>query len=57
MTQSEQQNLTTKGLTFNKPDIQPFRQELAKNGFYADIRKTSGDKAWALLEQYVGTLS
>jgi TRAP-type transport system periplasmic protein len=57
MTQSEQTNLTAKGLAFNKPDIQPFRQELAKSGFYADIRKTSGDKAWALLEQYVGTLS
>ena len=57
MTQSEQQNLTGKGLAFNKPDTGPFRQELAKAGFYADIRKTSGDKAWALLEQYVGTLS
>jgi len=56
MTLSEQQNLTSKGLTFNKPDIQPFRDALAKSGFYADIKKTSGDEAWALLEKYVGHL-
>jgi tripartite ATP-independent transporter DctP family solute receptor len=56
MTESEQQNLTTKGLTFNQPDIKPFREELAKSGFYADIKKTSGDDAWALLEKYVGHL-
>jgi tripartite ATP-independent transporter DctP family solute receptor len=56
MTQTEQQNLTSKGLAFNKPDITPFRDALAKSGFYADIKKTSGDEAWALLEKYVGHL-
>jgi len=56
MTQSEQQNLTTKGLTFNKPETRPFRDALAKSGFYQDIRKTSGDEAWAMLEKYVGEL-
>jgi tripartite ATP-independent transporter DctP family solute receptor len=56
MTASEQQNLTSKGLAFNKPDIKPFREELAKSGFYADIRKTAGDDGWALLEKYVGEL-
>jgi tripartite ATP-independent transporter DctP family solute receptor len=56
MTDSEQQNLTGKGLTFNKPDTAPFRDALAKSGFYADIRKTSGEQGWALLEQYVGHL-
>ena len=56
MTESEQQNLTSKGLSFNKPDIKPFRVELAKSGFYADIHKTAGDDAWALLEKYVGEL-
>jgi TRAP-type transport system periplasmic protein len=56
MTASEQQNLTAKGLSFNKPDIKPFRVELAKSGFYADIRKTAGDEAWAQLEKYVGEL-
>ncbi len=56
MTGSEQQNLTSKGLSFNKPETKPFRDELAKSGFYADIRKTSGDEGWALLEKYVGHL-
>jgi tripartite ATP-independent transporter DctP family solute receptor len=56
MTGTEQQNLTSKGLSFNKPDIKPFRVELAKSGFYADIRKTAGDEGWALLEKYVGEL-
>ena len=56
MTDSEQQNLTSKGLTFNKPETKPFRVELAKAGFYQDIRKTAGEPGWALLEKYVGQL-
>jgi tripartite ATP-independent transporter DctP family solute receptor len=56
MTQTEQQNLTAKGLTFNTPDTQPFRDELRKNGFYPEMRKASGEQAWALLEKYVGPL-
>ena len=56
MTESERQNLTGKGLAFNKPDTEPFRDALSKSGFYTDIRKTSGDDAWALLEKYVGHL-
>ena len=56
MTDMERKNLTDKGLTFNAPDVQPFRAALAKSGFYQDIRKTSGDEAWTLLEKYVGTL-
>jgi tripartite ATP-independent transporter DctP family solute receptor len=57
MTQTEQQNLTAKGLRFNEPDLKPFREMLAKNGFYTDMKKTAGDKAWALLEKYVGPLT
>jgi tripartite ATP-independent transporter DctP family solute receptor len=57
MTQSEQQNLATKGLTFNAPDLKPFREILAKSGFYPDMKKTAGDKAWGLLEKYVGPLT
>ena len=26
-------------------------------GFYPDMKKTAGDKAWALLEKYVGPLT
>jgi len=57
MTQVEQQNLTAKGLTFNAPDVAPFREVLSKSGFYPDMKKVSGDKAWALLEKYVGPLT
>jgi TRAP-type transport system periplasmic protein len=57
MTKTEQQNLTSKGLTFNSPDTKPFRDVLAKNGFYPDMKKTAGDKAWAMLEKYVGPLT
>jgi TRAP-type transport system periplasmic protein len=57
MTQNEQQNLTGKGLAFNSPDNEPFRDALVKSGFYADMKKTMGDDGWKLLEKYVGTLA
>jgi tripartite ATP-independent transporter DctP family solute receptor len=57
MTKSEQQNLSGKGLTFNSPDNKAFRDVLAKTGFYPDMKKTAGDKGWALLEKYVGPLT
>jgi TRAP-type transport system periplasmic protein len=57
MTKTEQKNLATKGLTFNAPDLKPFRDVLAKNGFYPEMKKTAGDKGWALLEKYVGPLT
>jgi TRAP-type transport system periplasmic protein len=57
MTQSEQQNLASKGLTFNAPDQKPFREALVKSGFYPDMKKTAGDKAWGMLEKYVGPLT
>ncbi len=57
MTTTEQQNLTGKGMTFNAPDVKPFRDALAKSGYYPDMKKTAGDKAWALLEKYVGPLT
>jgi tripartite ATP-independent transporter DctP family solute receptor len=57
MTQSEQQNLAGRGLVFNTPDIKPFREALAANGYYPDMKKVAGDKAWALLEKYVGSLT
>jgi hypothetical protein len=44
-------------MVFNNPDKQPFQDALRKAGFYADMKKKSGDKAWALLEQYVGPLA
>ena len=43
-------------MVFNTPDTKPF-QEALEGGFYADMKKKSGDKAWALLEKYVGALA
>jgi TRAP-type transport system periplasmic protein len=57
MTNNERQNLTAKGLAFNAPDNNPFREVLSKTGFYPDMKKMAGDKAWALLEKYVGPLT
>jgi len=57
MTKTEQENLTKRGMIFNKPDTQPFREVLRKTGFYPDMRKTVGDQPWALLEKYVGGLA
>ena len=49
--------LKTKGLTFNRPDVAPFRSALQKAGFYAEWHKKYGDGPWALLEKYTGKLS
>jgi tripartite ATP-independent transporter DctP family solute receptor len=57
MTKDETQNLTGKGMVFNTPDIKPFQEVLKKAGFYGEMKKKSGDKAWALLEKYVGPLA
>ena len=52
-----QKELEAKGMVFNRPDPAPFREMLAKSGFYAQWRKTYGDEAWTLLEKYSGKLS
>ncbi len=57
MTKQEKQKLTGKGMVFNTPDTKPFQAVLRKTGFYADMKQKSGDKAWALLEKYVGKLT
>ena len=57
MTKNETKKLESKGMVFNSPDTKPFQDELRKSSFYADMKKKSGDKAWALLEQYAGELS
>jgi tripartite ATP-independent transporter DctP family solute receptor len=57
MTAEETKNLTAKGLIFNTPDLKPFREVLKKAGFYGAMKKKSGDKAWGLLEKYVGPLA
>jgi tripartite ATP-independent transporter DctP family solute receptor len=57
MTKEEAQILTGKGMVFNTPDTKPFQELLKKSGYFGEMKKKSGDKAWALLEKYVGPLS
>ena len=51
-----QQDLTTKGLVFNKPDHAPFREKLRAAGFYTEWKAKYGDEAWAILEKSAGKL-
>jgi tripartite ATP-independent transporter DctP family solute receptor len=49
--------LKAKGMAFNAPDAQPFREALRKAGFYGEWRDRYGKEAWAILEKYVGRLA
>jgi TRAP-type transport system periplasmic protein len=51
------QELASKGLTFNQPDVAPFREKLRSAGFYSEWKRKYGDHAWELLEKSVGKLS
>jgi TRAP-type transport system periplasmic protein len=57
MTKKEIENLKGKGMVFNSPDPKPFQDALRKTDFYPQMKKKSGDQAWALLEKYVGNLA
>ncbi len=43
-------------MVFNSPDPKPFQDALRKTDFYPEMKKKSGEEAWALLEKYVGDL-
>jgi len=49
-------SLKQKGLTFNYPEKDQFREALVKAGFYAESKKKYGAEPWAKLEKYAGTL-
>ena len=52
-----EKTLSEKGLTFNRPQLQPFQEALAKAGFYAEWRKKFGDEAWSVLAKYANGLA
>jgi TRAP-type transport system periplasmic protein len=54
---SVREELASKGLVFNQPDVAPFREKLRSAGFYSEWKGKYGDEAWALLEKSVGKLS
>ena len=53
---SLQAKLKGQGMVFNKPAAAPFREELAKAGFYSQWKASYGADAWAVLEKYAGKL-
>ena len=52
-----QQDLASKGLVFNKPNPEPFRDKLRAAGFYAEWKGKYGEEAWTILEKAVGRLA
>ena len=52
-----QKDLTSKGLVFNLPQTDSFRDRMRKAGFYAEWKAKFGDEAWALLERSTGKLA
>jgi tripartite ATP-independent transporter DctP family solute receptor len=52
-----QKELTDKGMVFNQPAADSFRDRLRRAGFYTEWRGKYGDEAWALLERFSGKLS
>jgi tripartite ATP-independent transporter DctP family solute receptor len=51
-----QKELASKGLVFNTPKTDGFRDKLRAGGFYAEWKGKLGDEAWGLLERYAGKL-
>jgi tripartite ATP-independent transporter DctP family solute receptor len=51
-----QKELTEKGLIFNLPKTDSFRERMRKGGFYAEWKAKFGDDAWAILERSTGKL-
>ena len=50
-------DLEKKGLVFNAPPNEPFRDALRKAGFYVEWKQKYGADAWAILERYSGKLA
>jgi TRAP-type transport system periplasmic protein len=49
-------DLASKGIQMIDPDKKAFKDLLAKNGFYKDLRAKFGEEAWKLLSDSVGGL-
>jgi TRAP-type transport system periplasmic protein len=46
--------LRRRGMVVNSVDVDRFRKKLAAANFYRDWRKSTGEKAWAMMEAVVG---
>ncbi len=52
-----QKDLVAKGMIFNSPKADSFRDHMRKAGFYAEWKGKFGDEAWAILERNTGKLA
>jgi TRAP-type transport system periplasmic protein len=52
-----QEDLTAKGMIFNQPAVDSFRNKLKSAGFYTEWQNKYGKEAWDVLEQSAGKLS
>ncbi len=52
-----QKELASKGMAFNTPKTDTFRERMRKAGFYAEWKGKFGDEAWAILERATGKLA
>ncbi len=50
-----EKSLAEKGLVFNTPEKDPFRESLIKAGFYTEWKKKYGPELWDALERAAGT--
>ena len=50
------ENLAARGMEFNEPEPSAFRRALRESGFYTDWKAQFGPEAWAVLEEYSGSL-
>ena len=52
-----QKDLTDKGMVFNQPKVDSFRDRLRKSGFYSEWKEKFGAEGWGALESAVGKLA
>lgn len=50
-------DLESKGLIFNTPNIDAFREKLKQAGYYAKWQGVYGDEAWEALTKYAGAVN
>ena len=53
---SLQQEIAAKGMVFNTPPMEPFRDKLRSAGYYAEWKGKFGEEAWSILERSTGKL-
>jgi tripartite ATP-independent transporter DctP family solute receptor len=52
-----QQEIAAKGMVFNTPRTEPFRDKLRSAGYYSEWKNKFGSEAWAVLERNTGKLA